>query len=783
MVSPVEVPGFNLFNRPDFADGIKSFREHFGQEVRSKVPEGYTFLGLEKMGILQQNSNSSAQNARPKSTDGRSFPDDQQQKQPAPSSAGSGPSQTRSSNSRVSHPNNNNINNVSSTRAKGLAPPPAKNAKAAVPVHRDVEHESLSTLESLLSYMKRSPKPTSSASRTAGKPEKKVTSGVTVSSSPATKFVKTVVLSEAKSRVVALSVSLPDHISIDMPFIGRLVSLQKGVAKLQAKALQKQLNEKEKQQKLRKQRQQDAVKVSRSKSGILPKDQGKQVRMNRSTVVVVEIERDIKEPRTKQTADIRNKNGNAARDLDPVADIDKGKPSHGQKRSRSPLEVDIRIPKKARRDVIEALSDEASTSSKRLAPVDDLDDETQHRQRNPATKRARTHSKPTQSDGGVEPSSSYSTLPLSPPSRTSNSQSPSRLPKNARSPVSHPRQTALFRDSGISKKATASFINQAKRLSRSRSPPKTRSGSRKRKDALDLEQPEDEATRRSSIKTPSQSSMRDADTKRARDSEKTTPGASQQRAVSRESMRRPLLTAADGSKDIRTNLQASEVEQLRRQSSRLENFMRSFKRSGDAERDPGGRIELEVGHYLESLSCCLEDFWCRRAIQSPLDVSKNWLTMLGICKYLYKRCDNRDLAPLRGCTGLIAACVYYQLLSVSTEMIQDLKEPDRAKQLIADIAQYTKEMETYEQVWRAQLSAHHVSRMFPQTWSRCQEMAPRLGPLETRSNPYMKKWAPVAYPVGATSNPLDVANFVRQIDHEWLSHLGLVLKMPNRKEA
>ncbi|KAJ1781489.1 hypothetical protein LPJ59_007041, partial [Coemansia sp. RSA 2399] len=174
MVSPVEVPGFNLFNRSDFADGIKSFREHFGQEVRSKVPEGYTFLGLEKMGILQQNSNSSAQNAKPKSTDGRSFPADQQQKQPAPSSAGSGPSQTHSSNSRVSHPNNNNNN---SSRAKGLAPPPSKNAKATVPVHRDVEHEGLSTLESLLSYMKRSPKPTSSASRAAGKPGKKAAPG------------------------------------------------------------------------------------------------------------------------------------------------------------------------------------------------------------------------------------------------------------------------------------------------------------------------------------------------------------------------------------------------------------------------------------------------------------------------------------------------------------------------------------------------------------------------------------------------------------------------------
>ncbi|KAJ2097633.1 hypothetical protein GGI16_004514, partial [Coemansia sp. S142-1] len=37
-----------LFKRPEFIAGIEDFRKHFGQEVRCKTTEGYTFLGLDK---------------------------------------------------------------------------------------------------------------------------------------------------------------------------------------------------------------------------------------------------------------------------------------------------------------------------------------------------------------------------------------------------------------------------------------------------------------------------------------------------------------------------------------------------------------------------------------------------------------------------------------------------------------------------------------------------------------------------------------------------------------
>ncbi|KAJ2091569.1 hypothetical protein IW138_001797 [Coemansia sp. RSA 986] len=763
MVSPVTSSGFNLFNRPEFVAGINSFREHFGQEVRSKITEGYTFLGLDKMGILHQHSNpssSTTQTAKPKSTDGRSF----QSGQPlAPPSVDSGTSQAHSSSS---HPNNH----VKGTSAS------SNNAKVSAPMQRDANRENLSTLDSLLSYMKRSPKPTTGASRVGGKFGQSAKSGASSSSN---KFVKTVVLSQAKSRVDALDFSLSDHLSIDIPSIERLVSLQKGLAKLQAQVEQKQQREKEQQQKMRKQKQLEAAKVLRTKSDMVPdgkpKEQGKQKHVDGSSVVV-EIERKSKESRAKSMADDRRRNGNIARELDPAAENDDERPRLGQKRPRSRFEFDVRIPKKARRQVIEALA--ATATNKRQAPVNDLNEELRQQ---PANKRARRLSKSTRNSADTELSSSYSTLHSSPPQRVSNSSSLS--PKQTNSPASTLRKAALYKDNDVAAELKTAFLMHTQRLPRSKSPSNTRPGSRQRKEALDSEQPEADTAHKISVRTPSKSHLRDPDAKRARDSEKSIPGTSQKRALSRESTDGPLSAVSGGLKGVGANMQPSEVEQLRRQSTRLEGFMRSFKRSGDAERDPGGRVELEVGHYLESLSCCLEDFWCRRVVQSPFDMSKNWLTMLGICEYLYKRCDSRDLAALRGCTGLIAACVYYQLLSVSADMIQGFKDPDRAKQAIADISRYTSEMEKYEQVWRAQLSAHHVSRMFPQTWARCQEITSRLGPFETRSNPYTKKWPPVAYPVGATSNPLDVANFVRQIDHEWLNRLGLTLKMPNQKEA
>ncbi|KAJ1653280.1 hypothetical protein GGF38_005172, partial [Coemansia sp. RSA 25] len=128
--------------------------------------------------------------------------------------------------------------------------------------------------------------------------------------------------------------------------------------------------------------------------------------------------------------------------------------------------------------------------------------------------------------------------------------------------------------------------------------------------------------------------------------------------------------APSGSSRKAADIPPSEVEQLRRLSARLEAYMRSFKHSGDAEHAPRGKKELELAYYLESLACCLEDFWCRSAFNPPAEMRKKWPTMLGMCQHLHRECNTRELSPLRGCAALITACVHYRLSSAALEMAQ-----------------------------------------------------------------------------------------------------------------
>ncbi|KAJ2614903.1 hypothetical protein EV177_001818, partial [Coemansia sp. RSA 1804] len=289
--------GFSLLSRADFAAGINSFREHFGQEVRSKIPEGYTFLGLDKMGLLQQTP---VQNTAPRSVEERSNPAGQHL---ALSSAGSGMSPAHSSTSPAS-----NFNNPANGSAAPLKP-----AKVSVPMQHASDREKLSTLDNLLSYMKRSPQPAAATARTTGLYGK--TSGLENS-----KFVKTVVVSEAKSRVDALNFSLPDHLSIDIPSIERLVNLQRGLDKLQVRLEQNQQREKEQQQqkqqqqklKLDKKRQQDVVNPSPRKGDTMPSDNPEEKDKQKyvgGLYPVVEIERGPKEYRAISRSADRKRNG------------------------------------------------------------------------------------------------------------------------------------------------------------------------------------------------------------------------------------------------------------------------------------------------------------------------------------------------------------------------------------------------------------------------------------------------------------------------------------------
>ncbi|KAJ2890095.1 hypothetical protein GGI21_006303, partial [Coemansia aciculifera] len=209
-------------------------------------------------------------------------------------------------------------------------------------------------------------------------------------------------------------------------------------------------------------------------------------------------------------------------------------------------------------------------------------------------------------------------------------------------------------------------------------------------------------------------------------------------------------------------------------------YMRLFKRSGDAEHEPPGKKELELGYYLESLACCLEDFWSRKAFSSADEMKKKWPTMLGMCKHLYRESSTPKQSALRGCAALIISCVSYRISLAGLEAAG--QEPGAAAAAAAglgsDVARALADMEKYEQSYRQALSAFELSQQFPKTWVRCQgSSATAAATYEPRSHPVASKWPSVAYPVGATSNPMDVANFVRQVGCEWLEHSKLSLKV------
>ncbi|KAJ1856756.1 hypothetical protein LPJ73_002138, partial [Coemansia sp. RSA 2703] len=231
-----------------------------------------------------------------------------------------------------------------------------------------------------------------------------------------------------------------------------------------------------------------------------------------------------------------------------------------------------------------------------------------------------------------------------------------------------------------------------------------------------------------------------------------------------------------------------ELEALRRSSSRLGESMRSFKHIGDAERESGSTAALEIVSYLESMSCCLEDFWIRGAFNTAGDMHKNWHTMLNICSYLEAKCDRGEFTLLRGCAMLVSGSVHYQLATLELELAQQQQPQGEAaaaavQRLAAAAARRLEQVEQLQHTAQGMVSARRLARQLPQMWQRCQESGASLGRYEVRSTPHTTSWPAVAYPVGAMSNPLDVANFVRQAGREWLSQKGLALRMPGRQGA
>ncbi|KAJ2789466.1 hypothetical protein H4R20_007176, partial [Coemansia guatemalensis] len=216
--APPPSQGFSLLSRPDFVTAVDSFREHFGQDVRCKTTEGYTFLGRDK--AMHAGASSQQQPQQQPQTQGTpaARPGTQPTGQAQPPHA---ESPTHSSPSHVSP-----IPNLAATHGGGQR---QRGGPATATTGTSISHrEDESTLDQLLSYMKRSPQ---SAPNTAGG------GGLsTTTMAPGLAFQKTVVVSQAQCRLDALDASLPAHLSIALPSLKHLVALRVGISKLNAEA-------------------------------------------------------------------------------------------------------------------------------------------------------------------------------------------------------------------------------------------------------------------------------------------------------------------------------------------------------------------------------------------------------------------------------------------------------------------------------------------------------------------------------------------------------------------
>ncbi|KAJ2533847.1 hypothetical protein EV175_007059, partial [Coemansia sp. RSA 1933] len=230
--------------------------------------------------------------------------------------------------------------------------------------------------------------------------------------------------------------------------------------------------------------------------------------------------------------DTHRKSATVARESVPLGRLDNEKPMAGQKRTRSCAELEIRVPKKARHDVVEALT-AVTPAKKRPAPVGDYSDETQQQQQ-PSNKRARKLSKSSPNGGDIGTTSPHSALhssPPLPPASIASSRSSSLSPRMANGPRPAQKKPALFRDRSALAKAKASAQKQGQRLTGgSRSPPEHLSGTSKGKDALGAEKPGAGAARRAAIKTPPKTILFESDAKARGLEVATTPGTIHLRA-------------------------------------------------------------------------------------------------------------------------------------------------------------------------------------------------------------------------------------------------------------
>ncbi|KAJ1842080.1 hypothetical protein LPJ57_010116, partial [Coemansia sp. RSA 486] len=340
--------------------------------------------------------------------------------------------------------------------------------------------EKESTLDHLLSFMKNSPTAAPNTARTTSSFEHSLPSAATaaaVAVAAATSnvlFKKTTVMSQAQSRLEALNVQLPLHLTIELPSIERLARLRSGADRLKARA------EQQRQQAMKQEKQERLERQERQERQVRQDRLDKQANAAAAAAAASSAAREARETSTKVRS--RSKGSEPETVRHSIAEQVESHGKHNNqsaknatastgKRSAAEFVFQIRVPKKARRTVIDALA--LVQPHKRNAPMEDSELDTSGPSSNKRVRRSAAMAEPRASrtrNRSVSPS----------PSARSRSASPVQQPLPISTSDRHPSNGVNGANTSKTKTKAAQAgprtIPRSPRHSRSRS--STRSSTR-----------------------------------------------------------------------------------------------------------------------------------------------------------------------------------------------------------------------------------------------------------------------------------------------------------------
>ncbi|KAJ1841972.1 hypothetical protein LPJ57_010148, partial [Coemansia sp. RSA 486] len=309
--------------------------------------------------------------------------------------------------------------------AEATAPAPLQassaTALAAGATTHSSNREKESTLDHLLSFMKNSPTTAPNTARTTSSFDHSLPSAATAAAAAVAAatsnvlFKKTTVMSQAQSRLEALNVRLPLHLTIELPSIERLAKLRSGADTLKARAeLQRQQaikqEKQERQERLERQERQDRL-DKQANAAAAAAAASSAAREARETSTKVRSRSKGSEPETVRHSIAEQVGSHGKHNNQPA----KNATASTGKRSAAEFVFQIRVPKKARRTVIDALA--LVQPHKRNAPMEDSELDTPGPSSNKRVRRSAAMAEPRASrtrNRSVSPSSSARSRSASP---------------------------------------------------------------------------------------------------------------------------------------------------------------------------------------------------------------------------------------------------------------------------------------------------------------------------------------------------------------------------------